>query len=215
MVLGDAMAQALSPAIIRSAYAQGIFPMTMDDGEVGWFRPTLRALFPMSGIRVSRSLAKTLRRVRVGNQLPAPAAGGGQYRVTFDTAFEEVMRGCLRPDDNWISEDFIQVYTQIHREGWGHSCEVWRDEQLVGGTYGIDMGTCFCAESMFHQERDCSKIALWAMVNRCRELGYTIFDAEVMNPHLASLGAFEIPHLEYQRDLEIAMLTKISWPANV
>jgi leucyl/phenylalanyl-tRNA--protein transferase len=205
------MAQALSPAMIRSAYAQGIFPMTMDDGEVGWFRPVLRALFPMSGIRVSRSLAKTLKRVVV----EPSSASGGFYRVTFDTAFEEVMRGCLRPDDNWISEDFIQVYTQIHREGWGHSCEVWQDERLVGGTYGIDMGTCFCAESMFHRERDCSKIALWAMVNRCRELGYTIFDAEVMNPHLASLGAYEIPHLEYQRDLEIAMRGRIVWPRSV
>lgn len=183
--------------MIIQAYSQGIFPMTMEDGEVGWFRPHVRALFPISGVHVSRSLAKKLR--------------GDEFRITFDTAFEQVMRGCLRPGDNWISEEFIQVYSEIHRQGWGHSCEVWNGDKLVGGLYGIALGSCFCAESMFHRETNCSKIALWAMVERCRGLGFQIFDAQVMNPHLESMGAFEIEHDEYMELLEVALRVRTAW----
>lgn len=195
------MAETLTPWLIRQAYSQGIFPMTMEDGDVGWFLPEVRAVFPLSGVRVSHSFAKTLRKI------------GGVYSVTFDTAFEEAMRGCLRPDGNWISEEFIQVYTEIHRQGWGHSCEIWRGDSLVGGLYGIALGACFCAESMFHRETDCSKIALWAMVNRCRELGFQIFDAQIMNPHLESMGAQDMSHAEYLERLEVALRYSTEWSA--
>ena len=187
----------LTPFLIRYGYRQGAFPMTMDDGDVAWFQPRTRALFPIEGIHVSHSLAQTIRQAK--------------FEITFDKAFEQVMRGCLRPTDNWISEEFIQVYTEIHREGWAHSCECWRDGQLVGGLYGIAIGACFCAESMFHRHTDASKVALWAMVNHCRELGFTIFDAQIMNPHLASLGAFEISHREYMRRLNEALQHETEW----
>src|SRR5690349_6917913 len=111
----------LTPFLIRYGYRQGAFPMTMEDESVAWFQPKRRALMPIEGIHVSHSLAKRIRQ--------------GVFKVTFDKAFEEVMRGCLRPSDNWISEEFIQVYTQIHREGWAHSCEAWSDGKLVGGVY--------------------------------------------------------------------------------
>jgi len=187
----------LTPWLIRQAYEQGIFPMTLEDNEVGWFEPRRRALFPIEGIHVSRSLRKTLR--------------SGRFRVSFDEAFEEVMRGCLRPGDNWISEDFIRVYTLIHHEGWAHSCEVWQGTDLVGGIYGLAMGSCFCAESMFHRVTDASKVALHAMVEKCRELGFTIFDAQVMNPHLASLGAFEIPQRGFLQMLTEALGGEVVW----
>lgn len=187
----------LTPWLIRYAYERGAFPMTMEDGLVEWFQPYRRCLFPMSGIHVSRSLAKTIRK--------------GIFEVRFDTAFESVMRNCLRPDENWISEDFIRIYTAIHHEGWGHCAECWRDGRLVGGVYGLALGSCFCAESMFHRETDASKVALWAMVERCRELGFTIFDAQILNPHLASLGAYEVPHKRYMKMLEDALGRRTPW----
>ncbi len=187
----------LTPWLIRYGYEQGVFPMTLEDGSVGWFEPKRRCLFPIDRIHISRSLAKTIR--------------SGKFTVTFDTAFEEVMRGCLRPGDNWISEDFIRVYTLIHLEGWAHSCEVWLEGKLVGGVYGLALGSCFCAESMFHRETDASKVALEAMLRRCREFGFTIFDAQVMNPHLASLGAIEIANEEYLHRLAAALKRKTAW----
>lgn len=178
-------------------YSQGYFPMTVYGNEVEWLAPRERALFPIEGIHVSKSLKKTLRR--------------GEFQVTFDTAFEEVVRDCMRPGDNWISEDFVRVYSEIHRLGWGHSCEVWKDGSLIGGVYGIAMGSCFCAESMFHRATDASKVALHCMVNRCRELGFSVFDAQIMNPHLQSLGAYEVPHEEYLVLLRRALKQSTEW----
>jgi leucyl/phenylalanyl-tRNA--protein transferase len=189
----------LTPFLIRYGYRQGAFPMTIEDGTVAWFQPKRRALLPIEGIHVSHSLAKTIRQRK--------------FDVTFDQAFEDVMRGCLRPAENWISEEFIQVYTQIHREGWAHSCECWADGELVGGTYGLALGACFSAESMFHRHTNASKVALWAMIDKCRELGFRIFDAQIMNSHLKSLGAFEISHAEYMRRLKDALEIETSWSA--
>jgi leucyl/phenylalanyl-tRNA--protein transferase len=187
----------LTPWLIQYAYREGAFPMTMEDGEVEWFQPYHRALFPIDGVHVSHSLAKTIRKQT--------------FEIRFDTSFEDVMRSCLRPEDNWISEEFIRCYTQVHREGWAHCGECWKDGELVGGVYGVAIGTCFCAESMFHKETNASKVALWAMVEKCRELGFTIFDAQIMNPHLRSLGAYEIPHEEYMKLLKMALAGATDW----
>jgi leucyl/phenylalanyl-tRNA---protein transferase len=196
------LGEELTPWLIRYAYSEGAFPMTMDDGSVEWFQPINRALFPIEGIHVSASMRKVLRKVDRGDL----------FEVTFDTAFEDVMRGCLRePGENWISEEFIRVYTQIHHEGWAHSVEVWEENQLVGGLYGIALGSCFCAESMFHRTTNASKVALWAMVEKCRSLGFTIFDAQVMNPHLESLGAYPMPHAEYVGLLKEALGRATVW----
>ncbi len=171
--------------------------MTMEDESVDWFLPTRRALFPMEGIHISRSLAKVLK--------------SNRFEVRFDTAFEATMRGCLRPQDNWISEDFIRVYTLIHFEGWAHSAECWLDGDLVGGVYGLALGGCFCAESMFHRVTNASKVALHAMIDNCRRLGFTVFDAQLMNPHLQSLGAFEVSNRKYQKMLQEALKIQTPW----
>ncbi len=187
----------LTPELIWTGYCQGWFPMTMDDGEVEWFRPYRRALFPIEGMHVSRSLRRTIR--------------SGRFEVRFDTAFEEVMRGCVRPDGNWISEHFVRAYTQVHREGWAHCVECWSGGRLVGGSYGLALGGVFSAESMFHRETDASKVALWALIEHCRELGFTAFDAQIMNPHLASLGAFEVSDARYRALLRHALTRTTPW----
>lgn len=187
----------LSPYHLRIGYAHGVFPMGMEDGRVHWFRPFWRALFPIEGLRVSRSLARTLRK--------------GVFEVRFDTSFEAVMRGCLRPTDNWINEEIIRAFTQAHREGWAHCAECWQDGELVGGVYGLAVGACFSAESMFYRRTDASKVALKALIDRCRELGFVLFDAQVMNPHLERLGAFAIPQAEYVRRLRRALRIWTPW----
>ena len=171
--------------------------MTVEDGSVEWFQPRRRALFPIEGIHVSKTLQRVISR--------------GEFEIRFDTEFEQVIRSCLRPEDNWISEDFIRVYTLIHHQGWGHCAECWHEGELVAGVYGIAIGTCFCAESMFHRRTNASKVALWAMVEKCRELGFTIFDAQIMNPHLRSLGAYEVTHAQYMSMLRAAVQHSTDW----
>lgn len=188
----------LTPYLIREAYGQGAFPMADEDtGDIEWYVPFRRAVFPLSGIHVSRSLARVIK--------------SETYEIRFDTAFEQVMRLCLRPRHNWISEDMIRVYTVIHSEGWAHSAEAWHEGELVGGVYGIAIGSCFCAESMFHRMTNASKVALHALVEKCRKMGFTIFDAQVMNPHLASLGAYEVPNRAYVHQLTDALQNSTPW----
>jgi leucyl/phenylalanyl-tRNA--protein transferase len=183
----------LTPELIEIAYRRGIFPMAdPDTGEVWWFEPRRRAVIPLDGFHISRSLAKTIRR--------------GIFEVRVNTDFEGVMRGCAdRDEGTWISEEFVRVYTQLHRQGKAHSVETWRSGRLVGGTYGVALGGAFMAESMFHYETDASKVALAALVSRLRERGYVLLDVQFMTAHLRSLGAVEIGRLEYLRRLQTAL----------
>ena len=182
----------LTPEGIELAYRHGIFPMADERSGVLWFRPDPRAVIPLDGFHVSRSLVRTLRR--------------GRFEVRVDTAFETVMRGCAdRPEGSWISERFVEVYGALHRAGKAHSVEAWRDRRLVGGVYGLALGGAFMAESMFHRETDASKVALAALVGRLSERGFTVLDVQYMTPHLESLGAVEITRREYERRLERAL----------
>lgn len=189
----------LTTDLLLLLYANGLFPMGSEEtDDIGFYQPIHRCLFPISGIRVSKSLRKTLR--------------NGNFQLTFDQDFELVMRGCLRPEgENWITEEIIRVYLDAHREGWGHSCEVWFEGELVGGVYGLAIGSAFFAESMFHRKTDASKVALFSLIERCRQMGFTLFDAQIMNPHLASLGAFEIPHDDYMVQLKESMMIDTEW----
>ncbi len=187
----------LTPFDVWLGYQAGAFPMGDDDGSIEWYQADPRALFPIEGIRTSRSLRKLLRTA--------------DFEIRFDQDFEGTVRNCRRPDGNWINEEIIRIYTAIHFEGWAHSGEVWRNGRMVGGIYGLGLGGCFAAESMFHAETDMSKVALWAMVERCRELGFTMFDAEVMNPHLESLGAFDVPLDEYLVQFRAAQSIRTPW----
>jgi len=171
--------------------------MGNDDGSVDWYRPVRRALLPITGIHVSRSLEKSIRR--------------NEFEIRFDTAFENVVRSCIRQSDNWINEAIVRAYIQIQQEGWGHSSESWREGALVGGVYGVCIGGCFCAESMFHKQSNASKVALWALVEKCRELGFTLFDVQMMSPHLTSLGAFEVSDSDYDEQFAQASKAMTPW----
>ena len=183
----------LTPEGVLLAYTHGIFPMADErSGEVLWFRPDPRAIIPLDGFHVSRSLARTLRR--------------GLFEIRLDTDFEGVMRGCAdRPEGTWISERFVEVYAALHRAGQAHSVEAWREGRLVGGTYGVTLGGAFMAESMFHRETDASKVALAALVARLRDRGFILLDVQYVTLHLESLGAVEITRREYERRLAEAL----------
>lgn len=178
----------LTVDMLWNAYRQGWFPMTTEEeeNEVEWFQPRRRCLMPIDGIHVSRSLAKAIRK--------------GGFRISFNHAFIDVMKGCFRErGNNWLSDDFLRVYGEAHRLGWGHSAEIWIENELVGGVYGLQIGDIFCAESMFHRKTDMSKIILKFFVDACRQSGIKVFDAQIMNSHLTSLGGYSISTQAYEK----------------
>jgi leucyl/phenylalanyl-tRNA--protein transferase len=186
------LTRTLTAEMAVAGYRRGIFPMAMPRlGVVTWHRPEPRAILPLDGLHVSRSLRRTLRK--------------GTYSVTFDRAFAEVMRGCAEGRPVWIGPEFHRVYGELHRRGQAHSVEVWREDRLAGGLYGVQLGGAFFAESKFHSETDASKVALVKLVERLRRRGFTLLDVQYLTPHLAQFGVIEIPHRQYLRRLTDAL----------
>lgn len=182
----------LQPDALLSAYASGIFPMGDDRGEIRWYAPDPRAIIELEGLVVSRSLRTAVRR--------------GVYQVTFNRAFEKVMRACAdREDGTWISAEIVAAYTLLHRYGFAHSVEAWQGDALVGGLYGVSLGGAFFGESMFHRAADASKVTLVRLVRRMRERGFVLLDVQFMTDHLRSLGATEVPRAEYEQRLGAAI----------
>lgn len=183
----------LSPEILLRAYAMGIFPMSegRDDPEIHWVDPRRRGVLPLDGLHVSRSLGRTLR--------------SGRFRVTADTAFEAVVEGCADRQETWISHRIQQLYVTLFALGFAHSIEVWQDDALVGGVYGVTLGAAFFGESMFSRRNDASKVALAHTVDRLRAGGFRLFDTQFLTPHLASLGGKEITRADYHRCLAEAL----------
>lgn len=162
------------------AYSSGLFPWFNEGEPPLWWSPDPRCIFEPGKMRVSRSLAKTMRQ--------------GHYRVTHNRAFGEVIRNCAesRIQDGtgtWISPDLHQAFLALHQDGYAHSVECWQGEALVGGLYGLCLGRCFFGESMFHLERDASKVALYHLVKRAEELNFEMVDCQLPNTHLLSVGA--------------------------
>ena len=185
----------LTPELLLTAYAQGIFPMAHEDGRVYWYSPDPRAILPLDRLHASRSL---LRHVRTG-----------LYEVRFNTAFAEVIVACAAPgpgrEATWISDEIIEAYIWLHELGFAHSVEAWSGEELVGGLYGISLRGFFAGESMFSRRPDTSKVALFYLVNRLRERGFQLLDVQFLTPHLASLGAIEVPQWHYRELLREAL----------
>ncbi len=183
----------LTPELLLSAYASGVFPMSegRDDPEIFWVDPRLRGIFPLDRFHISRSLAKRMRR--------------GGFGVSINADFEGVLRGCADRDETWISGVIHDLYVQLHDLGHAHSLEVWMEGELVGGVYGVTLGRAFFGESMFSRRTDASKIALAYLVDRLNLAGFTLFDTQFITSHLASLGAIEIPRAEYHRLLHEAL----------
>ncbi|RAQ95165.1 leucyl/phenylalanyl-tRNA--protein transferase [Thermogemmatispora tikiterensis] len=191
------MADQLDVATVLYAYTRGIFPMADSQGQIHWYAPDPRAILEHERLHVSRSLRATLRK--------------GLYEIRMDTAFTEVMRACAAREETWISETFIQTYTELHRLGLAHSVEAWRAGQLVGGLYGVALGGAFMGESMFSRAPDASKVCLVALVEHLKSRGYILHDVQFLTPHLASLGASEIPRRAYERRLRYALQLSCTW----
>ena len=175
----------IEPALLVHAYRQGIFPMALEDDEIGWFSPDPRGVLPLHQVHLPARLARVIR--------------SGRFEVAVDRDFEGVMRACAadREDGTWISEEIIESYVALHRLGMAHSIEAWRRGTLAGGLYGVHLGGAFFGESMFHHETDASKVALMALVTRMRERGLSLLDIQWVTPHLAQFGAVEIPREDY------------------
>jgi leucyl/phenylalanyl-tRNA--protein transferase len=187
----------ITPQVLLRAYSIGMFPMadSADDPTIFWVDPEERGIFPLDGLIVSRSLAKLVRSDR--------------YEVRVDHDFDAVIEGCAgggadRPK-TWINERIRKLYRDLFHKGFVHTVEAWRDGQLVGGLYGVQMGGTFFGESMFHTARDASKVALVHLVARLRTAGASLLDTQFVTPHLQSLGAVEIPRAEYHRRLDEAL----------
>jgi leucyl/phenylalanyl-tRNA---protein transferase len=183
----------LRPAVLLDAYRHGIFPWPMfDEGEpMLWWSPDPRGVIEFDRFHVSRRLART--------------CGSGKFRVTSDQDFAAVIRGCAtargRRGSTWLSGEMIDAYRELHRLGHAHSVEVWHDEKLAGGVYGVAVGAMFAGESMFYRVRDASKVALASLFHHVQNRGYRLFDLQQLNPHTASMGGTEIPRFDYLRRL--------------
>ncbi|MBX3425198.1 MAG: leucyl/phenylalanyl-tRNA--protein transferase [Pirellulales bacterium] len=187
-----AVGGSLSVERLLDAYRHGIFPWpTYPDDPMLWWSPDPRAVLPLDGLHVSRRLARRLR--------------SGQFVATCNTAFEGVVRACSRgpgrEGGTWLTPEMIRAYVELHRRGHAHSVEVWHEERLVGGVYGVAIGGAFAAESMFHRATDGSKAALASLVSHLRARGYQLLDIQQWTPHTGSLGAIEIPRREYLKRL--------------
>ncbi|XUU61121.1 leucyl/phenylalanyl-tRNA--protein transferase [Erythrobacter sp. HA6-11] len=171
------------------AYRSGIFPMAdrRDDPDLFWVEPRERAIIPLDGLRVSKSLRKALRQER--------------FSVTIDKAFDDVIAACAAPraghPESWISMRIQASYRQLHEAGHAHSIECWHEGKLVGGLYGVSFDRVFCGESMFSRETDASKVALCWLVALMRYAGFQLLDCQFMTDHLARLGALELPQGDY------------------
>src|SRR5512135_1349112 len=177
----------LSAPRLLEAYRHGIFPWFSDDEPILWWSPDPRMVLFPGEFKVSHSLRKTLRNAR--------------YEVRADSAFEQVMRACAAPrrsaSGTWIHDEMIAAYTQLHRMGYAHSVETWIDGELAGGLYGIALGRMFFGESMFSRKTDASKIALAHLCAQLARWNFGVIDCQMNTPHLASLGAREIPRKEF------------------
>jgi leucyl/phenylalanyl-tRNA--protein transferase len=192
------VSRGLDPEVVLEAYARGVFPMGSERRRVvSWHCPDPRAVLPLDGFHASRSLQRSRRR--------------GGFTFSFDRAFTDVMLGCAAFRPVWITPEFVRVYSGLNARGRAHSVEVWQHGVLVGGLYGVHLGAAFFAESKFHRVTDASKLALWALVERLNERGFRLLEVQYVTPHLATLGAVEIPLAEYLRRLAAALAVEATF----
>ena len=186
------MATLIPPGELLSLYSAGWFPMAMADGSIRCFSPDPRGILPLEGFHLPHGARKTV--------LSDP-----KWELRIDTAFEQVIRACGNRRDTWIDETIVQSYVALHRAGCAHSLEVWRENRLAGGLYGVRIGGAFFGESMFHNVSGASKVALACLVRRLKERGFRLLDIQWDTPHLAQFGALSIPRAQYLQLLQAAI----------
>jgi leucyl/phenylalanyl-tRNA--protein transferase len=190
----------IDPDLLLRAYAIGVFPMadSREAREVFWVEPKRRAILPLDGFRMSRSLRKTIR--------------SGTFQVTCDQAFADVLKRCSEREETWINAQIEAGFNRLHRLGHAHSIECWQDGELAGGLYGVKLGGAFFGESMFSAATDASKVALAWLVARLHVGGYSLLDCQFMTDHLRSLGAVEILQSDYVTLLSSALAGGVAGP---
>ena len=178
------------------AYTSGVFPMAERDGTIYWYRPDPRAIIPIDTYKPAKSLKPILNR--------------GQFEIRIDTQFEAVMRACAAPrvyeEETWISEEIIQAYVELFNMGFAHSVETYEDGKLVGGLYGVHIGSAFFGESMFMLVSNASKVAFHYLIQILRANEFNLLDTQFMNDNVQRYGAIEIKRAEYERRLSRALL---------
>jgi len=197
MTRHDANRDTITPEVLLRAYAIGIFPMAenADDPSIHWVEPRIRGIIPLDAIHVSKTLARSIR--------------SNRFEVRVDHDFDGVISGCAtRPGDTWINNRIKSLYGALFERGFVHTVEVYQDQQLVGGLYGVSIGAAFFGESMFHRVTDASKVALVHLAARLIHGQYELLDTQFLTPHLATLGGIEIPRDDYQTRLVNAVLER-------
>lgn len=182
----------LTPELLIAAYSQGFFPMPAPESdEIQWFCPNPRAVLPLQGFHLSRSMQKKIKK--------------NYFRYTVDLCFQEVIEHCANRDDVWINEEIISAYTKLHHSGNAHSIEVWHNDKLAGGLYGVQIGRAFFAESKYHTVTDASKAAVYFLVDYMKSSGLELLEVQFQSEHLKTLGVIEISHEEYMTRLDKAL----------
>lgn len=187
----------VTPDLLLRAYASGVFPMARSrrGRTLYWVDPDERGIIPLDGFHAPRSLLRTVRR--------------GRFTVTVDTAFRDIIEGCAAPGpgraETWINDKILELFLDLHRMGYAHSVECWRDGALLGGLYGLQLGSAFFGESMFSRATDASKVALCHLVARLIGGGFTLLDTQFITEHLERFGALEIGRADYHRRLSDAL----------
>ena len=176
----------ITPNLLLNAYASGVFPMAdgQDEDDIFWVDPTERGIFPLDNFHISRSLKRCISK--------------GNFEISFNTRFSDVVDGCADRSETWINPKIRSLYIDLHNYGFAHSCEVTMDGKLAGGVYGVTLGSAFFGESMFSYRTNGSKLALTYLISHLKRQGFTLFDAQFITDHLASLGAIEISRDAYQ-----------------
>ena len=187
---GEEIALIPVPVLLK-AYRNGLFPMAHDDGELYWHDPDPRAIFPLEELVPDTRTARHLR--------------SPEIRITIDKAFGTVIEACSDRSETWIDPRIIGSYVELHRAGHAHSVEVWRNDELVGGIYGVSIGGAFFGESMFNRRNNMGKVAFHALVEHLRSNGFELFDTQYLNPFTEKLGAIEIPRNRYLELLALAI----------
>ncbi len=168
-----------------------------ESGEIHWYRPDPRAIIPLEKFHISRSLKKTIAK---------PI-----WRISYDEAFLKVMQGCANRPETWMSEAIFRTYGALHAKGLAHSVEVWKENNLVGGVYGVSLNGAFFAESKFHTVTDASKIALYYLVERLKEKSFSLLEVQFLTEHLSRFGAIEISDRTYQKKLKEALVNLVTF----
>ncbi|WP_227431023.1 leucyl/phenylalanyl-tRNA--protein transferase [Psychrobacter sp. I-STPA6b] len=196
----------LSPATLITAYSQGLFPWFNEDEPIAWWCPEPRCVISPQEYKPSKSLQKQARK--------------STWRITVNQAFDEVIHACSLPrsytNDTWIHDEMIDAYNKLHQLGFAHSIEIWNNEQqLIGGLYGLKIGSMFFGESMFHRQTNASKIAFWGLNYLCQQTEVALIDCQLPNEHLLSLGATTMPRIQFLQYLNTQIHHQTSsWQQN-